>query len=344
MNNYIQKIKNFLKKFFHDPLFLKYWESPYSYPRQNDNQLSVRVMGSNRGRNIYSGDPFMFTQDMYMGIMPFMHQVGEREKYPTRIEPNLPQVERIIADGISGRGYHNSLADALCDFVRTSAQVLFQDGVVLYEIVYKKNATGHIEDLGMVLLQPYYLFRLFRNYYQFIPWWEAKRSQTSVRIIRIPKEKVLRIDFPKSLGGKRKINKILKRLSDLSKELIPKFQMEALERNKSIGFDMEEFSRLKYLEIAQMTKDLGWNQRQRSDNYITEYYSMTRYLREKKAEVIVRDTIISKLNSAFNRDILGFGVQIIMDNLLSIEKIEEQEKHLKNGNVVFIDIFNALKI
>lgn len=344
MNNYIQKIKDFLKKFFHDPLFLKYWESPYSYPRQNDNQLSVRVMGSNRRRNIYSGDPFMFTQDMYMGIMPFMHQAGEREKYPTRIEPNLPKVERLIADGISGRSYHNSLADALCDFVTTSAHVIFQDGVVLYEIVYKKDSKGNMEDFGLVLMQPYYLFRLFRNYYQFIPWWEAKRSQTRVRMIKIPKEKVLRINFPKSLGGKRKINKILKRLFELSKELIPKFQMEALERNQSIGFDMEEFSRLKYLEVARMTKGLGWNQRQRSDNYITEYYSMMRYLRDKKAEVIVRDTIISKLNSALNRDILGFGVQIAMDNLLSIAEIKKQEQLLKNGNVAFIDVFNALKV
>ena len=146
------------------------------------------------------------------------------------------------------------------------------------------------------------------------------------------------------MGGKRKIKQALKRLWQVSRELIPKFQMKAMEENKNIGFDLEKFSKAKYLEIAELTKNFGWNQRQRSDDYITEYYSMLRFLREKKIEAIMRKEIISSLNKALNGSLLNLGVSIIMENLFSVEDVKEQEKILKDGNVTFMDIFNALKI
>ena len=286
----------------------------------------------------------MFVQDMYTGIMPFMLYRGEREKYPARVEPHSPQKERLISDGISEHGHHSFLGDSLCDFVRTTAHVLFSDGVAFYEIIYKKNNTGEVESFELELLQPFYLFRLWSNYYQIIPWWEAKESRIRTQIIKIPAEKILRIDFPRTLGGKRKIQRVLKRLWQLSWELLPIFQMEAMGKNENIGFDLNEFSRAKYLEIAKITRGFGWNQRQRSDNYITEYYSMLRFLREKRLEATIRQVVISKLNEVLNRPILNFGVNIIIDNLFSVEDVEKQEKLLKEGNVAFMDIFNSLKI
>ena len=50
---------------------------------------------------------------MHAGIMPFMIYRGEREKYPAKIEPHSPAKERIIADGVAGRGYPSFLGDAL---------------------------------------------------------------------------------------------------------------------------------------------------------------------------------------------------------------------------------------
>lgn len=345
MNNLINKVKESIKSFLKDPLFLRRWEEPLYSRDSNDNQLSVRVSGRNkRGLYHYHGDSWLFIEDMHNGIMPFMHYRGEREKYPTRTEPHSPQKEGLIADGISRRGHRTFLGDALCDFVRTTAQTLFSDGVAYYEIVYKKNGAGEIESFELEYLQPFYLFRFLKNYYQIIPWWEAKESQTRVQIIRIPVEKVFRVDFPKQFGGKRKIHATLKRLWELSRELIPDFQMKAMGENENIGFDVNEFSRVKYLEVAKLTKDFGWNQRQRSDNYITEYYSMLRFLREKRLEAITRSHTISELNKTLNRAPLNLGVNVIIENLFSVEDVEKQEKLLEEGNVAFMDIFNTFKI
>ncbi|MBI4991778.1 MAG: hypothetical protein HZB99_00990 [Candidatus Harrisonbacteria bacterium] len=345
MNNFIKKIKGAIKSFLKDPLFLRRWEESWYSRHRDDNQLSVRISGRHRRKAYpYHGDSFMFIEDMYTGIMPFMIYRGEREKYPARIEPaTTPQRQRLIASGISQRDHTHFLEDAICEFVRTTAHILFSDGVAFYEIVYKKNEAGEIESFDFELLQPFYLFRFWKNYYQIVPWWEAKESHIRVQIIKIPAEKILRIDFPKQYGGKRKVYYLLKRLYQLSKELIPKFQIDSMGKNENIGFDLNEFSRVKYLEIAKLTKEFGWNQRQRSDNYITEYYSMERFLREKKLEATIRAHILKKLNETLNRAPLNLGAKIAMDNLFSIEDVEKQEKLLKEGNVKFMDIFNALK-
>lgn len=338
-------MKESLKSFLKDPLFLHRWEDSFYSRGRDDNQLSVRISGRSRRKpNSYNGDSHMFIEDMYAGIMPFMIYSGEREKYPTRIEPNFPEKKRIVANGISGRSHRSLLGDSLCDFVRTAAQVLFSDGVVLYEIVYQQKDSGEIENFDLELLQPFYLCRFLSNYYQFVPWWKAKESNIKVQVIKIPAEKILRIDFPKQFGGRKKIQRVLRRLWQLSKELIPKFQMDAIGENKQIGFDLNEFSRTKYLEIAELTKYIGWNQRQRSDDYITEYYSMLRSLRKKKLEAIIRNEIISKLNDALNSSPINLGVTIFIENLFSVEDVEKQEKILKEGNVTFMEIFNALKM
>ena len=346
MNSFTKKTKEIFKSFLKDPFFLNRWEKPWYSRSRDDNRLSVRISGRHRRRAYsYHGDSYMFAQDMYTGIMPFMHYKGEREKYPARIEPTITaQKQRLIIKGVSQHEHTYFLEDAICETIRETAQVLFSDGVAFYEIIYKKNGNGEIKSFKFEFLQPFYLFRFWKNYYQIVPWWEAKESHIRVQIIKIPAEKILRIDIPKPYGGRRKIHRLLKRLYQLSKELIPKFQMDAMGKNENIGFDLNEFSRVKYLEIAKLTGKFGWNQRHRSDNYITEYYSIKRFLRGKKLEAATRTYILKKLNEVLNREPLNLNVKIVIDNLFSVEDVEKQEKLLAKGNVKFIDIFNSLKI
>jgi len=344
MNKYFEKIKDAMLAYVKDPFFLKKWEDPDYYMvrgRNADNQLSMRTMRNRRKSYHYYGTSSMFIEDMFTGIMPFMLYTGVREKHPVTVTPSISrQKELVVAGGISSRGYPTFLGDALCDFIRDAAHILFQDGIVIYEIIYKKNKAGEIESFSFEHIEPFGLFKFLGNYYQFISWLDAKASHTKVQIIKIPKEKILRIDFPKQLGGRRKINKILKRSGDLGKELFPDFQMKAMEKQENTGFNSNDYSETKYLEIANLTKELGWNQRQLSTNHITEYYALLRTLRQKKVEALVRETIFTKLNEALNGSCLNFGIQVSMDNLFSVADIETRLKTLQKGNVTFMDLFN----
>ncbi|OYV62925.1 MAG: hypothetical protein B7W96_00105 [Parcubacteria group bacterium 37-58-5] len=346
MREFITKIYDRCQKFLKDPLFLSYWEQEWTHYRgRATNQISIRFMSARgRGRYPYYGTSSMFIEDMYHGVMPFMVYRGEREKYPATLEPHSVQKERLIAEGISGRGYNRFLGDALCDFVRNATHTLFERGVALYEIVYERNEAGETTSFSLERVDLYYLFRFFGNYYQLIPWWIAKENHIRVRALKIPGEKILRINMPRRYGGTRGFERMLKRVWKLGEQIVPKFQMDAMEENRSIGFDLKMFTDAKYLEVARLTKCFGWNQRRTSGDNISEYYSMVRYLRQQKVEASIRNMLIGKLNDALNRSPLNLGVTVSMANLPTIEKVEEQEAALAAGDVTFTDVFNALKI
>lgn len=343
MNKYFKKIKDATLIYLKDPLLLKKWDQPDYYRHRGrddgDNQLSFKSSRNRRHRYHYYGTSSMFIDDMFSGIMPFMIYSGVREKYPAKVEPTAPEKEATIAQGLSGRRHRVALGEGLCDFVRDTAHVLFQDGVAIYEIIYKKNEDGEIESYSFELMDPYNLYRFFGNYYQFISWADARASHTKVRIIKIPTEKVLRIEFPKELGGRRRISKILKRSWELGQEIIPKFQMETMSKEENLGFDFKGFTDSKYLEIATLTKELGWNQRQLSNNHITEYYALLRLLRQKRTEALIREMIFVELNRALNGPCLNFGVQVSMENLFTVADIDARTKNLEEGNVTFADLF-----
>ncbi len=343
MNKYFKKINYSLRAFLKDPFLLRKWDQPDYYRNrghnENKNQFSFRSLRNRRQRYHYNGTSSMFIEDMFSGIMPFMIYSGAREKYSTKVEPVSPDKEAIIAHGLSGRRHRTALGEGLCDFVRDTAHTLFQDGVAIYEIIYKKNESGKIESYGFESIDPYCFYRFFGSYYQFISWADAKASHTRVQVIKIPKEKILFIKFPKEFGGRRRINKILKRSWKLGQEIIPKFQMDTMEKQENIGFDLKEYMEAKYLEIATLTKELGWNQRQLSNNHITEYYALLRLLKQKKVEAIVREMIFAKLNETLNGPVLNFGTQVSMNNLFTVSDIDKRIKKLKEGNVKFMDLF-----
>ncbi|MFA7654469.1 MAG: hypothetical protein WCX97_05570, partial [Candidatus Magasanikbacteria bacterium] len=77
MNISNEKITKSIKNILKDPLFLKHWEDPfYSHRHDDDNRLSVLLSGRRGKPYPYRGDSFMFIQDMYTGIMPFMVYSG----------------------------------------------------------------------------------------------------------------------------------------------------------------------------------------------------------------------------------------------------------------------------
>lgn len=346
MNNFIKKTKEIIKSFLKDPLFLRHWEDPWHSRRRDDNRISIDVRSWHRRKPyIYKGDGHMFVEDMYTGLMPFMIYRGEREKYPVRTEPIISvDRTRMLAQAISNREHTFSLEDGLCEFVRNTAHSLFIDGVVFYEIICQRNQAGEIENFSLEHIPPFRFFRVFNHYYQFVLWGDAKEPRIRVQIARIPAKNIVRIDFPKEYGGKRSLFSALKRMWQLSKEITPEFYMQAMSKNEDVGFNFETYTKAKYLEIAKVTKQFGWNQRQRSENNITEYYSMLRFLKEKKLEAAIRQLIIFKLNEVLNRPPLSLNVHVAMENLFTVEAVEEQEEKMKTGNVKFMDIFNSLKI
>lgn len=348
MNKHLSKTKIFWKEKVLPLMKDSLCRSRHILPRSSNkegSQLSIRVAGSSylKKKYNYTGDVFMFVEDMYTGIMPFSHIRAEGRTFSATIEPFNQELEDLVAEALNRQGYKHSLADALCDFVRNAAHSLFFYGAVAYEIVYETDSRGNVTRFSFVDVHPLGIKKIFGSYFQIIPWGTAKRSHVKVSLIRIPKNKMLYLEFPKELGGKRGLRRILRRLANLSRQIIPNFQMEAMKENKDLGFDFGMYAKGKYLEKARLTRYLGWNQRKIPDNEILEYYSMCRYLKQKMSQAIVREKIIDVINQTLNGPILNLGIRIVTEGLLTVTQIKEEFEMLKGGNVEFMDIFEKTR-
>ena len=344
MMNILHKISKFLQEkilpFIKDPLFLSRWVLPY-YREDEPNRISVSL-GSGGYRWVghdYRGDISMFIQDMYQGIMPFTHIHREGPQFTARLDPGNRELENIVAEALKQEGYQPNLTEALCDFIQSTTHSLFTYGYVTYEIVYETDANGRITSFEFVYVLPLSIRKIFDDYYQVIPWRVAKHSHVKVGIRKIPTQRLLYIEFPKELGGRRNLRNILKRLSVLGKEIIPNFQMETMKNGQNIGFDLKQYVREKYLEKAQLTKCLGWNQRKIPDDEILEYYSIYRHLHFALSQAIIRERILESVNNVLNGKILNLGVKIVMEGVPTSHQIKAEFKALRTGDLEFVKLF-----
>ncbi len=349
MKKFQSKLLKFWKEhgqsFIKDPLFLSKWVSPY-YREKKRNKISVRVGSGGYkwvGHN-YRGDLFMFIQDMYQGIMPFVHLQRQGSSFVVKLNPVMAEKEQLITEAFDRRGYRHDLTDALCDFIRSATHSLFVYGKIIYEIVYEKDEEGNLTSFEFANIYPLSVRKIFGNFFQIIPWWIAKHSHVKVGIYKIPKEKIVYIEFPKSLGGRRGLKKILSRLSILGKEIIPSFQMDVMKDNKNIGFDLNKYLKEKYLEKAQLTKTLGWRQRKIPDNEILEYYAMYRNLHYSLSQAIIREHILDAVNEALNGSLLDLGTKIVMEGVPNSSQIRSEFKALEVGDIEFMDLYKRTTV
>ena len=286
----------------------------------------------------------MFIQDMYQGIMPYTHVATQGSEFAVRLDRGDAGLEQTVAGMLDGQGYRCHLADALCDFVRDATQELFTYGRAAYEIVCVPDAADARDGFKFVRIHPLSLKKFLGRYYQVIPWWVAKRSHCKAGITKLPTPRILCIDFPKELGGRKQIRRILRRLAALGRELVPTFHMKSMENNENIGFDLEEYTRAKYLEKAHLTRNLGWHQRQYSDNRILEFYSVYRSLRAALSQAIIREHVLDAVNTALSDPMLPLNVRIVMSGLPTADQIRSKFKRLESGNLSFSQLYEQVKV
>lgn len=317
-----------------DPFFLNKWDSPHARDKVAGRITGVVNTGYKRlvSHDDYKADLYMFMEDMTNFIMPFSHRV---KNLKVILIPKNDKKERLIIESFNNN-HDRNLADAVGEFIRETGQSLFSHSEVFYEVKVTKNEQGKITKLELFDIYAPSMIKVLGYYFQFIPWKAAESAGTKAGIRRIPNESVLHIKFPDGLGGKSGIKRIIKRLASLSKVFIPDFQMNNLDQKKQTGFDLDTYIEAKYVEKAQLTKKMGWNQRKIPDNTILEYYSIHRHLMFAHSQSLIREHILMQLNMVIQKHL---NTKIEMTGLLTTKQINEELKLLNQGDLEFNKLF-----
>ena len=331
----IEGWKKYAKPFFQDPLLLNKWHEPDILGRRDEGRITERINSGYRtltGKHDYVGDVFMFEQDMSQLIMPLRGRRGDG-RYSARLEPDNA-LEGIVARAF-GSERHGDLSEALNDFIREVTQSLFYYGSAAFEVYCKRDESGNIIRLDFYHVYAPSIKKIFGNYWQLISWGVAKQFRIKVGMHRISSERMLYIDFPTALGGRRSLKKIVRELAFIGHELLPEFHLKAMRYQDDTGFSFNEFIWDSYLAKGKMTRKFGWNQRKVPDDDMLEYYTIHRHLVFKKSQAILREHILNEINGVLRNKYVNSGSRIVVDGLLKPEELDKELQALCKGDLEF---------
>jgi len=259
----------------------------------------------------------MFVEDMTNGVVSFYRR-QRHDRIPViffEIDDGKALENKVSQMLGSNRG---DFGDAVCELMRQTAWLLFLDGEARALLNGFRNE-GNQLDYSLQLTNPNEI--------------GMRKSKEWFRTHAV--------EFPESLGGKRSIRKIVNRVGDLGDNFFPEFTIDSLRSGRGFEFDVNEYSMARYLEIAKITRKIGWNQR--SDKEVAEWYFFYRYAQQVKAQIIVRDHILEWLNEILNGSPIDMGVKIKLRNALTLAQVEEQLDALQQGLKTFDSLYTSLK-
>ena len=208
-------------------------------------------------------------------------------------------------------------------------------GKAMFEIA----AEAESSTLSLLPFDPDHVWNLVLFYLQVAPpasWHDLDRKYALIN-----KSGVWRVDMPQDLGGAAGFRKVLKELSAWS-SLGPEFYHEDLKRRQlPKEFVFGDYRRAHQIQLYRVTRAWGWNGRDWSLDYVTEYYQFYRHLTFKWAQAVLREHIVREFNSLFRR--LGISAQIIMEGPSSPADILKVREQMQAGVLDFAGATKAIR-
>lgn len=289
----------------------------------------------------------MFEEDIHLGIMPIGAQ-SSRPDFKISIAPSSAEMEELITQGLpTFHGEAHSLADAVCSFVDDTAHMMGHYGRVYYEIVYTGENLERPTAFSLQQIQTRTIHSLWGLHWQYIPRKTRRDEGRCVpTIIRLPRRNLMTLYFPATLGGKREHHRLMRGLKYLDKSSVPKFfmdDMKRLQQTPSYDFTVHRNSMDTYL--GKTTRLVGWNARSMTDDICLEYYRLHRYIKFERTKALLREHILDSLNATISYigKKMGFKAQIQVQGLPSSRDLYALMNRLKNGDIPFLEIFNATR-
>jgi hypothetical protein len=253
-----------------------------------------------------TGTPYMFIQDIALGIVPFNAR-SSSGRFRADIRGASIETDRafLLLSSLGGR-QHQDVGEMLAASIEDVARNLAWFGRAPYEIVHPRD------DNSICILRsftPQRLFNLLWCWAQVVPRKDRVIWHKAVNLLA--RADVWVISMPKSLGGYRGYRAILRKLRRFD-GFGPRFWRGDLERGiaMSPSFDFQAYRRQIEVFDARITRRWGWNHRDYSGRNWTEFMQFYRTLTFRWAQAVLREHIISELNSLLARLAIKASVSI----------------------------------
>jgi hypothetical protein len=279
----------------------------------------------------------MFVQDIHAMVMPHK-RVSERE---IRIEMDgsddgKDRALLLLASMANSEHYHEE--DAITDVVETIAQYLATFGEVVFEVIRSENG----EAVEVSAFAPDSVYSAAVGWVQWIPPREREHLKEPKRFLFFQHSEVFAILLPRSLGGPRAHKRTLRKLARFE-SIGPRFLQDDIAEGKwQAGVEIADYHRKKRIFDYILTNKWGWNRRDSSLQYMTEFYQIWRWVRFQSALATLREHIVQRLNDFFVAE--NIEARITLAGIPTQSDMTSCKSRFLKGEMGIKDVYNMLRL
>lgn len=284
-------------------------------------------------RNSYDGSSFyksMFVEDIKNGIIPIRLN-GDEDTIKITIdadEKDLKLMKSILSSFNEYSETYN--IEKLVKYaIKGIARDILWHGDAIYEIHEEhENDEKQIKFINLIAEK----FVDLKFFYIQIP------PQKSLPYKFVNKKLLWKISIPKELQKKYSYKRILSSIDKFDSSMPKTFKDDLYNGNNNYyNYDSKEYRKKQFLYVNELTSEWGWNQRNTSGEYTTEFFGNYKYLKFKLSKAIFREHIINELNTLFKK--LDLKASINTEGALSSMGCKELITKYINNEIEYDDIF-----
>lgn len=270
---------------------------------------------------------WMFSQDVTLGLMP--HRFSDGDRFGATLDGDEAATEaarKILQSVGRGNGYRDSLAEDVESAIEDVVGYISEYGRAVFEV-----ATN--PDDGSYTLLDVPAHGLFRAPFC---WVQIVKVGTPPQVPRwskkiAPRSSVWNIAVPKALGGTAAYRKTLKLLGQ-PQALVPTFfGDDPMAAANNSDFDFTAYRRHTEILHAKLTRVWGWNRRDTSTSYTTDYYWVYKMLTMHWAQSVLREHIVASFNKLFRR--LSIHSELKLTGIPAAETFLAARERLGRGEI-----------
>jgi hypothetical protein len=297
-----------------------------------------RLVGE-QGADIGRPNYHMFVEDVGAGVLPYGVR-GGRAGGPAvelQVDPAILQTARDRLGALSPGSRRGGARIDVEDIVRYVGERLPWTGRFLIDM--RCADSDHHHRFGVAECYDPWTPRIGRFTVQ-VGFSRADKCAFLFHIGAVPTADIYEARIPEELGGIRGYSRLLRRLDRFS-ELGPTHWRRQLESGEADWrFDFARYRRTARTYRERAARVWGWSGRDSSAELKTEFFTVFRYLRMRRACALVRQSILDSLSAVLSRS--GIEGRITVNGLPSAEAIEQAILQLERGAISLEDAYKLV--
>jgi hypothetical protein len=286
--------------------------------------------------------PHMLIEDVGLRIMPLGRRWTDRD-FSVDLQPASERFEGLLSEALESGGYEG-LTDAVCEFVRQTAQVIMHHGRAIYECVYLRDDSGTVAALDFDYVPPDSITIEGATYVQRVPAELAAQWDVATEI-HGPASDLMVFDSPMQAKA---LHRMLLSLAEVGRPTLPEFAQKQMRGEENVGYSSTDEIRFKQLGLAEASREIGWDMRSMfsGDDYFLEYYAHVRRLRFERFLIRFRDRLIEQLNSHLVGigEVAGERGHLTLRGLPTEAEVDAAEASLAQGDQSFKDLLEPFSM